>query len=197
VQAAHAAPLVPHELLDSEANGSHAPLAVQQPFGHEVALQTHCPPLHAWPVAHPVQAAPPVPHDPLDWDANDSHVPLAVQQPLGHEVASQAHCPVVVLHSRPDPHATQAAPPAPHEALDSEALGSHVPAAVQQPEHDEPPQVHAPAEHDCPDAHAAQAAPAMPHVPADCEANGTHVLPLQQPAGHETASQAHCPTVHS
>ena len=35
---------------------------LQQPFGHEVALQTQAPPLEqVWPVAHAVQAPPFVP----------------------------------------------------------------------------------------------------------------------------------------
>jgi hypothetical protein len=66
LHAAHVAPPVPHEPVDSEPYGSQVPLDVQQPFGHELALHTHCPPLHAWPVAQALQAAPPVPHDPPD-----------------------------------------------------------------------------------------------------------------------------------
>jgi hypothetical protein len=40
---------------------------LQQPFGHEVASQTHLPlvVLHSWPVAHAEQAPPPEPHEPL------------------------------------------------------------------------------------------------------------------------------------
>lgn len=89
----------------------------------------------------------------------------------------------------------QAAPPVPHDVLDSEPSASHVPPAVQQPLHEDPPQVHAPEEHDCPEAHAEQAAPPAPHVPDDCDPKGTQVLPLQQPFGHEVASQTHCPVV--
>ena len=46
-------------------------LPLQQPFGHEVASQTHWPLvlLHSCPVAHPVQVAPVVPHDVFDSDA--------------------------------------------------------------------------------------------------------------------------------
>jgi hypothetical protein len=42
-------------------------LLSQQPFGHDVASQTHTPlPLHSWPVAHPEQDAAPVPHEMFD-----------------------------------------------------------------------------------------------------------------------------------
>lgn len=99
MQAAQVAPPVPHEPFDSEPNVSHVPLAVQQPLGHEVALQRHLPLMHACPVAHPAQTAPPVPHDVPDCDPNSSQVPADVQQPFGHEVASQTHAPLVVLHS--------------------------------------------------------------------------------------------------
>jgi hypothetical protein len=186
VQAPHAAPPVPHEAFDSEAYGSHAPFAVQQPFGHDVPLQVHCPLLHTWPAAHAVQAAPAVPHEWLAWEANASHVPAAVQHPLGHEIASHTHWPVVLLHSWPVGHATHAAPPVPHDMLDSEPYASHVLPGVQQPlAHCAPPQVHAPEAHDSPEAHAAQAAPPAPHEADDCEPKATHALPLQQPFGQE------------
>ena len=76
-------------------------VAVQQPLGHELALQTHWPDvvLHVWPVAHAPQAAPPAPHEVADSEAYASHVPLEVQHPLGHELASQTHCPVLSWHS--------------------------------------------------------------------------------------------------
>jgi hypothetical protein len=41
--AAHVAPAVPHEVSDCDAQGSHVPLPVQHPFGHEVESHTHCP----------------------------------------------------------------------------------------------------------------------------------------------------------
>ena len=43
-------------------------LPVQQPVGHEVASQTHCPVvlLHSWPAVHDPHAAPPVPQEPFD-----------------------------------------------------------------------------------------------------------------------------------
>ena len=49
-----------------------------------------------------------------------------LQQPLGHEVASQTHFPVA-LHSWPDAHAAQLAPPVPQDDGDSEAYASQVP----------------------------------------------------------------------
>jgi hypothetical protein len=48
------APLVPQAAVDGV---SHT-LPLQQPAGHDVELQTHCPPAHAWPAAH----AGPAPH---------------------------------------------------------------------------------------------------------------------------------------
>jgi hypothetical protein len=46
---------------------------------------------------------------------------LPLQHPVGHELESQTHTPVVVLHSWPDAHAPQVAPPVPQEAVVSEA----------------------------------------------------------------------------
>ena len=42
-------------------------LPLQQPLGHEVASQTHCPvlALHSCPAEQALQVAPPVPHEPL------------------------------------------------------------------------------------------------------------------------------------
>jgi hypothetical protein len=97
-------------------------LPLQQPFGHEVASQMHWPlALHACPVAHPPQVAPELPQEVPDCDAYSSHAPVAppTQQPLGHVVASQEQVPFVVSHT-PFVHEAQAAPAAPHWALDSE-----------------------------------------------------------------------------
>jgi hypothetical protein len=110
--AAHAAPPVPHELVDSDAYGSHVPFAVQQPFGHEVASHAHCPlAVHSRPIAHALHVAPAAPHDVLDSPASASHVLLMVQQP-GHDVPPQAHAPPE--HPSPVPHVLHAAPPVPH-----------------------------------------------------------------------------------
>jgi len=123
---AQAAPAVPHDAPDWDPHGTHVPVAppLQQPFGHEVASQTHVPLLllHSSPVPHAEQFAPPVPQEPLDSDAHASHVPVGppLQHPLGHELASHTQLPVA-LHSWPAGHALHAAPPVPHEVLDSEA----------------------------------------------------------------------------
>ncbi len=166
---------------------------MQQPAGHELESQTHVPVvLQACPVAHDPHAAPPVPHWPEVCWAYCTHV-LPLQQPPGHDAASQTHCPEP-LHAWPGAQATQAAPPAPQELTDSLESGSHAPAA-QQPEHELPPQLHAPPVHACPLEHVAQAAPPVPHCAFDCEAVGTHVLPAQQPPAQDAASQTHCPLV--
>jgi hypothetical protein len=122
-----------------------------------------------------------------------------LQHPFGHEVASHTHCPLLLLHSWPEAHDVQLAPPVPHEPLDSEAYGSHVPVAppLQHPfghvvaSHLHAPTVlsHRPFEQE------AHAAPPVPHCVADSEAYGTHVVPLQQPFGQDVASQAHFPLV--
>ena len=76
---------------------------LQQPVGHDVALQTHLPAEHAWPLAQAEHAAPAAPQLAADgvW-----HLPSASQQPLGHEVASQTHLPCVE-HSCQAGHALQ------------------------------------------------------------------------------------------
>jgi hypothetical protein len=170
---------------------------LQQPAGHDVELQTHCPVdvLHCCPAAHAAHAAPPVPHDAFVSEAYASHV-VPLQQPLGHEVPSQTHCPVVLLHSWPAEHAAHVAPLAPHEEFDSLESASHV-VPVQHPEHDVPPHVHTPLEHAWPLLHGAHAAPAVPHDAFDCEVYASHVVPLQQPLGHEVASQTHLPVLLS
>jgi hypothetical protein len=87
---------------------------------------------------------------------------LPLQQPFGHDVASHTHAPTDLLHSSPELQAWHAEPPAPHEPLDSLARASHV-VPLQQPAHDDPPQVHVPPLHACPVEHALQAAPPVPH----------------------------------
>lgn len=114
-----------------------------------------------------------------------------LQQPLGHEVASQTHWPLL-LHSCPDEHAPHAAPPAAQDETDSLVSDSHV-VPSQQPEQDDPPQVHAPLEHACPEPHAAHAPPPVPHCEADSDTNGTQAFPLQHPFGQDVASQTHSP----
>jgi len=195
VQDAHEAPPEPHNVADSEDNGTHV-VPLQQPVGHEVALHTHCPVvlLHCCPEAQDPHVPPPVPHEVFDSDPYGSHVPVDVQQPFGHEVESHTHCPLP-LHTWPDAHAEQAAPPAPHEELDSLENDSHVVPPLQQPAHAVPPHEHAPPEHVCPEEQAPQAAPPAPQSASDWEVKGTHALPLQQPVAQELASQTHFPVV--
>jgi len=120
---------------------------------------------------------------------------LPLQQPLGHDAASQTHCPLP-LHACPAAHPAQAAPPLPHELLDSLLSDSHVP-PLQQPGHDVPPHEHAPPAHACPEEHAAHAAPPIPQSAEPCMDCGTQALPLQQPVGQDDASQTHLPVVES
>jgi hypothetical protein len=90
-------------------------LPLQQPIGHDAAVQTHCPlPLHTWPDAHAEQAAPALPHDVADSLDSASHVP-PLQQP-GHDVPPQEHSPPE--HDCPEEHALHAAPPMPQSAPD-------------------------------------------------------------------------------
>ena len=101
---------------------------LQQPFGHDVASQTHlpCAP-HSWPEAHATQAAPASPHDIV---LDVMHWPVAVQHPPAQPpFPSQEHaCPV---HACPVAHMAHATPPDPH------APGSvptwHMPLGSQHP----------------------------------------------------------------
>jgi hypothetical protein len=99
LHAMHAAPPVPHA---ATVGGLVHVLPEQQPVAHDVALHTHLPPTHAWPVAQAglepqvhaplvhesacwgLHATPPVPHALVDGVVQ---VP-AWQHPLGHVVES-------------------------------------------------------------------------------------------------------------
>ncbi len=117
-QAPHATPPVPHDPLDSPANSSHVPDAVQHP-GHDVPAQEHAPLAQDSPVPQAEQALPPVPHWVADCVASGTHV-VPSQQPVGHDVASHTHWPIVLLHSWPAAHVPHATPAAPHESFDCE-----------------------------------------------------------------------------
>jgi len=99
---------------------------VQQPEGHDCALQTHCPALlHVCPVGQAAHSAPPVPQElGPTCAAYSSHFPAAVQQPVGHVLASHAQVPLLVLpllvSQRPFAQGAQAAPDAPHWVGDSD-----------------------------------------------------------------------------
>ncbi len=92
---------------------------------------------------------------------------MPLQQPLGHDAASQTHCPLAVSHAWPDAHAAHAAPPEPHEVVDSLAYSSHVEPLQQPAVHDPPPQVHTPLEQVSPVPHVPHAAPPVPHSLVD------------------------------
>ncbi len=62
-QGAQAAPPFPQAVV---VGVSHWPLESQQPFGHELALQTHAPPLQPWPSAQVAQTPPFFPHADVD-----------------------------------------------------------------------------------------------------------------------------------
>ena len=82
---------------------------LQQPFGQEVALQTHAPPTHCCPVVHagpvphwqapPVQPSAPVPQatqavPATPHAASDGVVQVSpLQQPVGHEAGLQTQAP--------------------------------------------------------------------------------------------------------
>jgi hypothetical protein len=118
---AHVAPPVPHEPFDSDAYASHVPLLppLQQPFGHDVPSQTHCPlpVLHSRPDPHDLHDAPPEPHDEFTSLPSGTHV-APLQQPA-HDPPPQLQVPLV--HACPLPHSLQAAPPVPHTEVDCEA----------------------------------------------------------------------------
>jgi hypothetical protein len=69
VHAAHVAPPVPHDELDSEPYSSQFPVAppLQQPFGQVEALHAQVP--EAMSQMQPAHASPPLPHWVLDWEA--------------------------------------------------------------------------------------------------------------------------------
>ncbi len=162
VQDTHAAPPVPQLVADSDAYGSHVE-PLQQPAGHDVDVQTHCPVvvLHCCPVPHDAHAAPPAPHEEFVSEAYSTQV-LPLQQPFGHEVALHTHCPLLVLHIWPVAHAAHAAPPEPQEVFDSLVSASHV-EPLQQPAHDIVPHEQTPLEQVSPEPHAAHTAPPVPH----------------------------------
>jgi hypothetical protein len=138
---------VPQELLDSDAYGSQAPAAVQQPIGHDVALHTHCPEdvLHVCPEGQATHVTPLLPQDELDSIDSLSQLPPpppGVQQPL-HPVKPQEHVPLLQFWN--EPHAPHAAPPVPHSAFDWADVATHVVPSQHPLEHEAPSQTHTPA----------------------------------------------------
>jgi hypothetical protein len=125
-QAAHVAPAMPHWLFDWLPYATHV-VPLQQPFGHDVALQTHAPALEqVVPLGQAAHAPPLMPHvcaDPGEW-----HCLLLSQQPPAHDEALQAHAPFTQVW--PVAQAVQLAPPVPQVAL---AEVRHWPLESQQP----------------------------------------------------------------
>ena len=106
-----------------------------------------------------------------------------------------------MLHCWPEAQAPQVAPAAPHEAFDSDAYGSHVPAdpPLQHPfGHEVASQTHWPALvlHSSPAEQALHVAPAEPHEAVDSPAKGSHVEPLQHPE-QEAPPHVHTPLMHA
>jgi hypothetical protein len=113
--AAQLAPMVPHDVFDSEPQASHAPAAVQQPSGQDVESQAHWPfdLLHSCPPGQDVQVAPPAPHSVLFSPESRTHDPL-LQQPT-HPDPPHVHTPFV--QESPVPQVLHCAPPVPHAVV--------------------------------------------------------------------------------
>jgi hypothetical protein len=126
----HTSPLFPHWLALWLPSATQV-VPLQQPFGHEVAVQTQLVPSveQAVPVPHAVHALPPLPQVALA--AAVTHLPFESQHPFGHEAASHWHRPVAALHSWPAAQATHCAPDLPHAP--SVAV-TQAPVGSQQPE---------------------------------------------------------------
>jgi hypothetical protein len=164
----HATPAAPHEVFDSDAYASHV-VPLQQPIGHEVGSQTHCPPEHSWPAAHTPHVAPPLPHSVFDSLMMPWQAPPEVQQPV-QVPPPHVHAPLV--QASPAPHALHCAPAVPHWPDDCAAYRTHVPPLQQPVGHEVASQTHCPVAllHSWPVAHDPQVAPSVPHEPVDSEA---------------------------
>jgi hypothetical protein len=73
------------------------------------------------------------------------------------------------LHCWPETQAAHVRPPAPQEAFDSLASGSHEPVPVQHPAQAPPPHEQLPFEQESPVAQVLHAAPPVPHSELDCD----------------------------
>jgi hypothetical protein len=173
----HVAPWSPQVVAD----GASQTFPEQQPLGHDVALQTHAPLVHTWPVPHAgpdphlqapaaqlsdcgsphaAHAAPAVPH--VAVDEVSQVVPL--QHPVGHEVALQTQAPAEhswpTAHSETFPHMQS-----PMAEQPSALVASHA-------THDSPPN------------------------PQDAGDRALHVGPEQHPVAHVDAHPLHVPLLH-
>lgn len=98
-------------MFDSEPYGRHAPVAVQQPFGQEVASQVQLPAWHSCPVEHAPQTTPLLPHAEEDSLDDATHVLDAGSQQPAHALPSQVHAPLAqVWEPAHSPHAEPALP---------------------------------------------------------------------------------------
>jgi hypothetical protein len=184
VQAAQAAPLVPHWVLFWLTTATQV-LPLQHPaqlLGPQGVTQTPF-----WQVLVPVQAAqtaPLVPHWELDWPATPTQV-LPLQQPVAQLVGPHAAAWQVPLwHVVVPVQAAQFAPLMPHWLLLSLATATQT-VPLQQPAQLPGPQlavvVQVPLWQVCVPVHATQTAPRAPHWLLVSLAIATQLLPLQQP----------------
>jgi len=116
-------------------------LPLQQPFGHEVALQTQAPPLEqVVPLGQAMHAPPFVPQ--VGAEGGEWHCLLLSQQPPAHDDALQTQAPFEQVW--PVAHAVQATPPVPQVPV---LEVRHWPLESQQPlGHDDALQAQAPFE---------------------------------------------------
>jgi len=174
------------------------PVAVQQPFGQEVASQTHWPDvvLHSVPEGHAAHVVPRAPQEVLVSLDSVSHV-VPLQQP-SQIVPPHEHAPPE--HDWPLTHAAHAPPPAPHWAAVCAGKRTQAPVGSQHPPgHEVASHAHWPvALHSLPDAHAAHALPPVPHDTLPCaEYRWQSPAAVQQPSGHEVGLHPHVPAVVS
>jgi hypothetical protein len=158
---------------------------LQQPLGHELALQAHFPDEHAWPEAHVAQLDPPLPQALGSLPARQV-VPL--QQPL-HELPLQTHFPPTqawpAAHGPPVVPQTQLPPVQVRPPVQAGPLPQpQVPAAVQR---SAPPLI----------AQLTQKPPPVPHSTRFCTSQTKLPgVPKQQPLGQEVALHWHTPLRH-
>ena len=161
---------------------------MQQPFGHEVALQTQAPPPEqVVPVGQAAHAPPLIPH--VCADGGEWHWRLLSQQPPAHDDALQTHMPFE--HVWPVAHAAHVAPPVPQVGF---ADVRHMPVESQQPfGHEVALHTQAP----CAlqawfAAHATHCPPLAPHAVADAVMQ----VPFAQQPLQLMLPQLHAPLLH-
>jgi hypothetical protein len=132
--ALHAEPPVPHWVPVCDVKARHAPAAVQQPPGHDVASQAQTPVLlsHSCPAAHAAQLAPALPQAIAVSDTKGTHWPAALQHPLRqvaglHAAASE---PVSVVATSWGVALSVASPPVPSRVPSVMDMPSPAPASA-------------------------------------------------------------------